>query len=340
MTPVGRVGFAVKVLGDGGLPSHDARRWQAGPHLSVSLDRLEAILERLDAIDVRMYRMASALAPYATHPDLPQFHRQVEDCGGRLADVGAKAGRLGVRLSFHPGQYVVLNSERPEVQALAARDLNVMAALLDALGCERDAVVVLHVGGMAGGREAALDRFERGLEMLGEAARRRLVVENDDRAFSLADVLELHSRTGLAVVWDVLHHHCHDPAGIPADEALRAALATWPDAVVPKIHFSSPKTAVEERRDRAGRRVITKLVLPQLRAHADLIDPVAFEEFLRGPASGLRFDIMLEAKAKDVALMRLREQLLARGFEWGAGRLLAPRASAPQPPASVEAYTR
>jgi UV DNA damage endonuclease len=310
-----RLGFAVKVLGDGGLPSHDTRRWQSGPHLSVSLDRLAAILERLDAIDVRMYRMASALAPYVTHPDLPQFHRQVEECGERLAGVGARARELGVRLSFHPGQYVVLNSERADVQALAARELDVMAAILDAMDCGSEAVVVLHVGGLAGGLEQALQRFERGFELLGAAARRRLVIENDDRAFSLADVLELHARTGLAVVWDVLHHHCHDPDGIPDAEALRAALATWPGGAVPKIHYSSAKTAVERRG--------TKLVLPQLRAHADLLDPIAFEAFLRGPAAGLRFDIMLEAMAKDVALTRLREQLIARGFDWRDGAIRA-----------------
>ena len=85
-----RLGFAVKVLGEGGLPSHDARRWRSGPHLSVSLERLDAILDRLDELDVRMYRMTSDLAPYATHPDLPQFHRQVEECAEQLATIGAK----------------------------------------------------------------------------------------------------------------------------------------------------------------------------------------------------------------------------------------------------------
>ena len=321
-----RLGFAVKVLGDGGLPSHDARRWQSRPHLSVSLERLAAILERLDSMDVRMYRMASALAPYATHPDLPQFHRQVEECAEHLARVGARARELDVRLSFHPGQYVVLNSERPEVRALAALELDTTAALLDGLGCGPEAVVVLHVGGGAGGRQAALDRFERGLELVGEAGRRRLVVENDDRAFSLVDVLALHRRTALPVVWDILHHHCHDPHGIPDGEALRAALATWPGDVVPKIHFSSPRTAMEERRERRGRRVVTRYVLPPLRAHADMIDPIAFAEFLRGPAAGLRFDILLEAKAKDLALVALRDHLLARGFAWERGELVAEQA--------------
>jgi UV DNA damage endonuclease len=316
-----RLGFAVKVLADGGLPSHDTRRWQSEPHLSVSLRYLEAILERLDAIDVRMYRMASALAPYVTHPELPRFHRQVEECAEPLARLGARARELGVRLSFHPGQYVVLNSERADVQALAARELDVMASLLDALGCGPEAVVVLHVGGLAGGRDAALERFERGLEAVGEAGRRRLVIENDDRAFSLTDVLALHARTGLPVVWDALHHQCHDPEHVPPAQALRSALATWPEGVMPKIHYSSPRTAIDERRVRTGRRVATRFVLPPLRAHAYLIDPIAFTDFLRGPAAGRRFDVLLEAKGKDLALLRLREQLLARGFSWRDGCL-------------------
>src|SRR5688572_21481862 len=114
-----RLGFAVKVLGDGGLPSHDTRRWQSGPHLRVSLERLTRILGYLEANGIRMYRMATALAPYASHPDLPQFHDQVTECAEELAAVGALARELGVRLSTHPGQYTVLNSEDEGVRAAA-----------------------------------------------------------------------------------------------------------------------------------------------------------------------------------------------------------------------------
>jgi UV DNA damage endonuclease len=227
-----------------------------------------------------------------------------------------------VRLSFHPGQYVVLNSERPDVRAMAARELDVLASILDAMEVGPEAVVVLHVGGGAGGSVAARERFLRGLEAVGEPARRRLVVENDDRVFSLDDVLALARSVALPVVWDILHHHCHDPVGIPDAEALHAALATWPPDVTPKIHFSSPKTAIEERRERDGRRVQTRYVLPPLRAHADLVDPIAFEELLRGPAHGRRMDIMLEAKGKDLALLRLREQLLQRGMSWQRGAIV------------------
>ncbi|HEX6021286.1 MAG TPA: UV DNA damage repair endonuclease UvsE [Solirubrobacter sp.] len=301
-----KLGFAVKVLGEGGLPSHDTRRWQSGPHLQHSLAALRAILDYLERNDIRMYRMTASLAPYVTHPELTQFHGQVEACAEELAAIGALARERDIRLSSHPGQYVVLNSEVPDVQDAAIRDLESQAQIMDAMGLGPEAVVVLHVGG---GQGDALGRFEAGYAQLSDAARARLVIENDDRTFSLRDVLGLHERTGARVVWDILHHHCHDPDGIPDREALELALATWPPGESPKIHYSTPKTALEERKRRVGRRVVRDWVLPPLRAHADLIDPIAFEQFLTDTAAGLEFDVMLEAKGKDLALLRLRDQL-------------------------------
>jgi UV DNA damage endonuclease len=301
-----KLGFAVKVLGDGGLPSHDTRRWQSGPHLRVSIERLEAIFDYLESVGIGMYRMTASLAPYATHPDMPQFHGQVEECAPELAALGARAAASGLRLSTHPGQYVVLNSEDERVRSMAVADLNLQAQLLDAMGCGPEAVVVLHVGGAAGGLDAGMYRFMAGFERLSERAQKRLVIENDDRTYALAQVLDLHRRTGAPVVWDILHHHCNDPDGVPDREALELALATWPDGVTPKIHYSSPKTAVEVQKK--------KVVLPQLRAHADMIDPIGFEHFLRETAKSLDFDVMIEAKAKDLALLRLQEQLAARGL--------------------------
>ncbi|HEX8205849.1 MAG TPA: UV DNA damage repair endonuclease UvsE [Solirubrobacteraceae bacterium] len=309
-----RLGFAVKVLGAGGLPSHDTRRHQSEPSLGVSLDHLRAILAYLDDADIRFYRFATGLAPYASHPDLPRFRDAPSRFAAELAGVGERARRRGIRLTSHPGQYTVLNSEDAEVRRLAAVELEVQAELMDGMGLGPESVAILHVGGAAGGVDAALDRFVAGFETLSDAARARLVVENDDRSFALADVLRLSERIGRPVVWDVLHHHCHDPERVPDREALELALGTWPEDVTPKIHYSTPKTAVEERTKKVGRRVERSLVLPQLRAHADMIDPIGFEHFVTETAAGLRdFDVMLEAKAKDLALLRLREQLAARG---------------------------
>jgi UV DNA damage endonuclease len=301
-----RLGFAVKVLGEGGLPSHDARRWQSGPHLRHSLAALREVFAYCARHDIRMYRMTASLAPYATHPELPQFRGQVAECADELAALGAVARDQDLRLSSHPGQYVVLNSEDADVRDAAVRDLELQAELMDAMGLGPEAVVVIHVGG---GRGDALGRFEAGWADLSDAARARVVIENDDRRHGLGAVLELHRRTGARVVWDALHHECHDPDGIPARDALALALSTWPDGQTPKIHYSTPKTAMEERRRRVGRRIETGWVLPPPRAHADLIDPFAFARFLDTAPRERHFDVMLEAKGKDLALLRLREQL-------------------------------
>jgi UV DNA damage endonuclease len=313
-----RLGFAVKVLGGGGLPSHDTRRWQSDPHLRVSIGYLDAIFDYLGDAGIDMYRMTASLAPYATHPNLPQFRGQIEHCAEELEGLGRRAREQGLRLSTHPGQYVVLNSEDERVRDLAVAELELQAELFDAMDLGPEAVVVLHVGGAAGGLQAGMDRFVAGFERVSERARSRLVIENDDRTYGLGHVHELHERTGVRVVWDILHHHCNDPDGVPDREALERALATWPDGVRPKIHYSSPKTATEEREKRVGRRIERTLALPQLRAHADLIDPIGFEHFLRETAAGLDSDVLLEAKAKDLALLRLREQLAARGIDLGA----------------------
>ena len=307
-----RLGFAVKVLGGGGLPSHDSRRWQSGPHLRVSLERLRGVLQYCGAHNIRMYRVATALAPYASHPDLPGFRGQPRECAAELAEAGRLARELDIRLSSHPGQYTVLNSEDERIRRVAVEELEVQAELMDAMELGPEAVVVLHVGGAAGGVDAALDRFEQGFELLSPAARARLAVENDDRSFGLGAVLRLSERIGRPIVWDALHHRCHDPDVIPDREALALALATWPSGVVPKVHYASPKTAVEERSKRVGRRVERSLVLPELRAHADLIDPISFEHFIGETGRGMDFDVMIEAKAKDIALLRLREQLVDR----------------------------
>jgi len=317
-----RLGFAVKVLGDGGLPSHDTRRWQSGPHLRTSLECLTQILRYLERHEIHMYRMATALAPYASHPELPGFHRQVDECADELAAAGALARALDVRLSTHPGQYTVLNSEKEDVRRAAAAELEVQAALLDAMGLPPEAVVVLHVGGAAGGKAAGADRFMAGFEALSARARARIVLENDDRSYGVVDVVALAGRAGVPVVFDLLHHHCNDPATVPDRQALQMALSTWPEGVTPKVHYSSPRLDIGERKRQNGRRVERVPVIPDMRLHSDLVDPIAFELFLDHTAAELELDVMLEAKGKDLAVLRLREQLSRRtGVREGDGRV-------------------
>jgi len=284
-----RLGFAVKVLGNGGMKTADTRRWQSGPRLGRSLEYLDAVFDYLERVDIRVYRMSSSTVPYGTHPDLPEFdyRRQIDACGECLRALGEKARRLGLRLSTHPGQYTVINSPDDALAAKSMLDLEQDALLLDALGQPEEAVVVVHVGGLYGDREAALGRWARAFERLSGRAQRRVVVEHDERAFSLADVLRLHDSTGARVVYDLHHDRCNPSEG----RGLADALATWPAHVRPKVHLSSPRLALPR---------------PRLEAHADFVAPWDLRTVVSHATRPV--DVMLEAKAKDLALLWLRRQ--------------------------------
>lgn len=303
-----RLGFAVKVAGREGLKSNDARRWQSGPHLSVSMDMLREILDYLDEIDVRMYRISSDFAPYCTHPDLPQFHGQIAECRSGLAELGRTARERGIRLSMHPSQYVLLSALDPAINAKGIWDVSSQAELLDAMEQGPEAIVILHLGGAYGNKDAAMQRFVENYPRLSEAGRRRLVIENDETLYTVEDCLRVHQAIGIPVIFDH-QHHLLNPGTLSLGDACRAALATWPAGVMPKVHFSSPR--LDSRMVLRGKKEVP--APPLLSQHADYVHPWEFGSFLAaaGPAP---FDVMLEAKMKDQALLKLRADLTKLGL--------------------------
>lgn len=311
-----RFGFAVKVLGEPGLKSNDARRWQSNPHLGVSLNYLQDIIRYLEKKKIRMYRMSSDLAPYITHPEMPQFRNQIDECLDELAYVGRMARAADIRLSFHPSQYIVLNSPEERVADLAIADYHAEARILDEMGQGPEAVVVTHVGGVYNDKSAGMERFIKNYNRLSDTARRRLVIENDETNYSVEDCLYIHSRTGIRIVFDYLHHMNLNPAKWSLSYALGAALATWPADITPKIHFSSPRTELREvkRKNPITGKSRAELLPPLLDQHSDYINPYEFAFFMEH-AEGLReFDVMIEAKGKDLALLRLKENLSKMGL--------------------------
>ena len=160
------LGIAVKVIGVDGLKSHDSRRHKNDPHLKVSLDYLSDILDYLDSQDTRFYRMSSDLAPYATHPDMPRFHTMVAESDAELAAIGRKARDLSIRLTFYPSQYILINTPDETVLQKSFNDLASQAEMLDRMGMDASGVLVTHVGGVNGDREAAKERWVRNYDRL------------------------------------------------------------------------------------------------------------------------------------------------------------------------------
>jgi UV DNA damage endonuclease len=190
-----------------------------------------------------------------------------------------------VRLSFHPDQFVVLNSEQERVVASSVTEMEAQGRVAELVGAD---VLTLHGGGAAGGIPAALERLERGIERLSPASRSRLALENDDRSFTPEMLLPLCERLGVPLVYDVHHHRCN-PDALDVDEATVRAAATW-GAHEPYFHVSSPRAGFG-----GG----------DLRPHADYVNPGDVPERWRS----MRLTVDVEAKAKERAVLALRDAL-------------------------------
>ncbi len=101
-----------------------------------------------------------------------------------------------------------------------------------------------------------------------------------------------------------------NPEQLELRDTIRRFLRTWPGRVRPKIHFSSPRTELRQLKRKIPKSRKKKLVLqpPLWTGHADFCQPFEFITMMRS-LEGLKFDVMLEAKSKDLALLRLERDL-------------------------------
>jgi UV DNA damage endonuclease len=234
----------------------------------------------------------------------------VKDSAQDLATLGRLAREADIRLSFHPSQFIVLNSEKEDLTLKSMADLDSQAEMLDLMECGPEAVLVVHVGGAYGDRPSGRERWIKTWARLSEPVRRRLVLENDDVRYSSADVLAIHEQTGVKCVFDYQHHWCFNPEALPIVDTLAKFLRTWPQGVRPKMHFSCARTEMREFKQRNRKTGKIELVLqpPIWTGHADYNNPFETITWLRS-ISHLDTDIMLESKAKDLSLIRLRNDL-------------------------------
>ena len=270
-----------------GLESPVARGY-LGEIAAHNADALAAAIERCHELGIGAFRVNSQVLPLATHP-ITGYNLERLDPSGAIAGAFAWAGALAraydVRLSLHPDQFVVLNSEREPVVRSAVQELEHQATIAEMIGAD---VIVLHAGGGAGGTDAALERLERGLPLLSSRVLDRLALENDDRCFTPRSLLPLCQRVGVPLVYDVHHHRCLAD-GLSIEEATELSAATWRDRE-PCAHLSSPKGGWTG---------------PNIRAHADYIDPADFPDAWRDRT----MTIDVEAKAKERAVVAIREAL-------------------------------
>lgn len=247
---------------------------------AANLMCLEKILEFNRAKSILFFRITSDLIPFASHPvcrvDWEMHFKSDFDRIGKMIRT------YDMRISMHPDQFVLLNSPKREVLENSISELKYHAKLLDLMGLDKSAKIQIHVGGVYGKKKEAMERFIDRYKYLPENVRERLVIENDERLYSLVDCLSIHNSTGIPVLLDVFHHSILGD-GITQLDSLKLSQWTWlPEDGIPVVDYSTQQGGA-----RKGK-------------HTESIDLEHFSDFLR-VSSSYDFDIMLEIKDKELS---------------------------------------
>ena len=236
------------------------------------------------------FRITSNLFPWCSEyklSDMPDYEA--------ICDILSKAGSYtkdnDIRITSHPGPFNVLTSPHKHVVDNCINDLSTHGEVFDMMGLSRTPYnkINIHIGGVYGDKVSAMKRFCENYLLLPDSVKSRLTVENDDKAsmYSVVDLYEgVYCKIGIPIVFDY-HHHRFNTGGLTEEDALEVAISTWGD-VVPVVHYSESRN-IEQENDK---------IRPQ--AHSDYV-----YDYI--DTYGNRVDIMVEAKHKELAVLKYKE---------------------------------
>ncbi len=310
-----RIGYACLVVGVPNTTMKTTRKVNATSRrltelIEHNLTSMENMLDYSIENGIQMYRISSDIIPFGSDSETNQldwvniFQEQFKRLSKKIKD-------NNLRVSMHPGQYTVLNSPNEEVVTRAIEDLKYHTTFLDTLELDASHKIILHIGGVYGDKVAAKKRFVENYKKLIPAVKKRLIIENDDRLYTIEDVLEISKQTGAPVVYDNLHNACNPSKARFTDvEWISLAKETWSAADGPmKIHYS-------QQREHA-----------RLGAHTQTIYIEPFMAFVE-QISPLGVDIMLEVKDKNLSAVKAnlattnQPNIHALEKEWGRYKYL------------------
>lgn len=244
-----------------------------------NLKSLEEIIYYNIKNNIHFYRMSSKIIPLATKSDVKFDY--INKYKSYYDKIGKMISDYDMRVDFHPDQFCVLNSVKSDVVSASIDILKYHYSLLEALGI-KNKILVLHVGSNSFGKDNSIRRFINNFNKLPKYLKECIAIENDDKVFSVSDVLEISKNTGVPVILDYHHHLCNK-----SDFSFEDIFNSFNNMKV-KMHFSSSKNKKD------------------FRSHNDYINGDDFIDFIKILKKYDRdVDIMIEAKCKDDSLFRL-----------------------------------
>ncbi|MCM2535705.1 UV DNA damage repair endonuclease UvsE [Neobacillus pocheonensis] len=303
-----------------GYVSHAISLWDASPAKTLTFTRYQQLSEQERLVklhhvtkqnldhtqrmlyynlghEIEVYRFSSSIVPLATHPEVrwdftTPFRKEWQEIGDLVK-------KKQLRVSFHPNQFTLFTSSQAGITENAVVDMEYHYRMFEAMGIEQKGLINIHIGGAYGDKEQALARFHQNLQSLPAPIKKVMTLENDDKTYTAEETLAACVKETIPFVFDY-HHHMANLCETPLEELLPRIFGTWEHVEhTPKIHISSPKTKKE------------------FRSHADFVDPEFIMPFLMLIKEvGQDVDFMIEAKAKDQALLKLVEDISKlRGFK-------------------------
>lgn len=271
------------------LPKHE-RMEKLKSVTAQNLQHTKRILYYNIAHEIQLYRLSSSLVPLATHPEVMwDFITPFKD---DWEEIGRLVKNFNLRVSFHPNQFTLFTSPREEVTKNAVVDMQYHFKMLEAMNALENGIINIHIGGAYGDKSESLSRFHRNLKTLPTEIKKKMTLENDDKTYDVQETLIACEKEKVSMILDY-HHYMANQGDVDLSLFLARIFDTWKNLnTIPKVHISSPKSE------------------QAYRSHADFVSIDFVLPFLK-MAKNLDqdFDIMIEAKKKNLAMHKLIEEL-------------------------------
>lgn len=271
------------------LPKHE-RMEKLKSITAQNLHHTKRILYYNIAHEIDLYRFSSSLVPLATHPEvmwdfITPFKNEWEEIGNIVQN-------FKLRVSFHPNQFTLFTSQREEVTINAVKDMEYHYKMLKTMNTLDTGLINIHIGGAYGDKIKSINRFHQNLQKLPVDIKKHMTLENDDKTYDVRETLITCEKENIPMVLDY-HHYMANNVESDLPLYLPRIFETWNNVNnVPKVHISSPKSE------------------QAYRSHADFVSLDFVLPFLKmAKELNQDFDIMIEAKQKNLAMHRLVEEI-------------------------------
>lgn len=257
--------------------------------IKLNFKNFEKVLKYNYDNKIKFYRMTHTMFPLLTHPSININYKEVfKEDFKRLKE---KINKYNIRIDTHPDEFCLLTSDKDIVTNNSIDILKFHLEIFKLLGI--NGRCVLHIGSSKPTKYEALLRFKDNFNKLSNELKNLIILENDDKTYTVSDTLTLCEELNIPMVLDYHHFICNHEKNEKINKLLPRIIKTWDNTNLnPKMHFS------------------TALNSKQKRNHSTYLNYNFFIKFLKllKPLN-TDIDIMLEAKGRDEALFRLIRQL-------------------------------